>query len=123
MVLFNPDDNTFTFFAKGESFVVDLGEGKLNSSDHNVVLMDGKGMDFSGGGSTAVGVLEEEAILKNGALYLRGNNLSSYIKNGTLSASLRQFIYSGGDTPYVLIFDYAKKNNINLIPAVETMAV
>ena len=106
----HPDDNTFTFFAKGESFVVDLGEGKLNSSDHNVVLMDGKGMDFSGGGSTAVGVLEEEAILENGALYLRGNNLSSYIKNGTLSASLRHLVYSGGDTPYVLIFDYAKKN-------------
>lgn len=106
----HPDDNSFTFYAKGESFIIDLGAGKLQSSDHNVVLMDGKGMDYVGGATMAVGVMEENAILENGALYLRGNNVSSYIKNSTLTTSIRHLVYSGGETPYVVVFDYAKKN-------------
>ncbi|MBQ8407907.1 MAG: hypothetical protein IJY39_03495 [Clostridia bacterium] len=105
----HPDDNTFTFYAKGESFVVDLGAGKLQSSDHNVILVDGTGMYYTGGATMAVGVMEENAILENGALYLRGNNVSSYLKNSALTTSIRHFVYGGGETPFVLIFDYAKK--------------
>lgn len=104
----HPDDNTFTFYAKNEAFVVDLGAGKLQSSDHNVVLVDGKGMDFVGGPTMVAGDLQKTAVLENGALYLRGNNAASYEKNDTLTDSIRQLIYSGGETPYVIILDYAK---------------
>ena len=103
----HPDDNTFTFFAKGESFVIDLGEGKLNSSDHNVLLVDGKGMHFSGGSTMAKGDLQANMILEDGNLYLRGNNLSSYLYT-SMKASIRHLVFGGGDTPFVLIFDYAR---------------
>lgn len=104
----HPDDNSFTFYAKGESFVIDLGAGHLNSSDHNVVLADGQGMDYVGGSTMREGKMKINQILENGALYLCGNNQSSYLNLG-FSVSIRQFVYSGGDTPYVIIFDYAKK--------------
>ena len=106
----HPDDNSFTFYAKGESFVIDLGPGpigKVVSSDHNIVLVDGVGMGYVGGATVRVGILEENAILENGAVYLRGNNSTSYQDSGVLKHSVRHLIYGGGETPFVLIYDYA----------------
>ena len=103
----HPDDNSFTFYAKGESFIIDLGEGRLNSSDHNVLLVDGKGMHFTGGSTMVKGELQANMILEDGSLYLRGNNLSSYLYTN-LKASIRHLVFGGGDTPFVLIFDYAR---------------
>lgn len=106
----HPDDNSFTFHARGESFIVDLGANYKESNEHNVVLIDGNGMDYSGGPTMKEGVLEENTVLDNGNLYLRGNNLSSY-KKQSLKASIRQIVYGGGDIPFVLVYDYMRKDN------------
>jgi len=106
----HPDDNSFTFSARGDSFVIDFGPGpigKVYSSEHNVVLLDGEGMSFVGGPIVRVGIIEENARLKNGAVYLRGNNTESYRDNGVLSHSVRHLIYGGGEMPFVLIYDHA----------------
>lgn len=105
----HPDDSTFTFHARGESYIIDLGANYKASSDHNVVLIDGKGMDYEGGPTMREGVIEENKALLNGALYLRGNNISSY-KNQKLKSSIRQVIYSGGDVPFVLVYDFVRKD-------------
>ena len=45
----HPDDNSFTFHARGESFIIDLGANFKDSKEHNIVLVNGKGMDYTGG--------------------------------------------------------------------------
>ena len=108
----HPDDNSFTFFAKGESFVVDLGAGKLTSAHHNVVQVDGDGMYYHGGSSMIPGSMTANKELSNGALYLRGDNSDSY-RDTVLTQSIRQFVYKGGNVSYVLAFDYAKGDTNN----------
>ncbi len=105
----HPDDNSFTFHARGESFIIDLGANFKTSAEHNVVLMDGVGMDFEAGPTMREGTIEENRVLENGNLYLRGSNLSSYKKQG-VKESLRQIIYGGGDVPFVLVFDFMRKD-------------
>ena len=105
----HPDDSTFTFHARGESYIIDLGANFKSSAEHNVVLIDGKGMDYEGGPIMREGVIEENKTLINGALYLRGNNISSY-KNQKLKSSIRQVVYSGGDVPFVLVYDFVRKD-------------
>lgn len=105
----HPDDNTFTFSAKGDAFVVDLGAGKLSSAEHNVVQIDGVGMSYEGGATMMAGDIQENTTLENGNLYLRGSNLSSY-RHIDVKSSIRQLVFSGGDVPFVLIYDYMRKD-------------
>lgn len=105
----HPDDNSFTFYAKGESFVIDLGAGRKTSEEHNVLSVDGVGMDFIAGATMVIGKTEQNSILESGELYLRGDNTSSYEKVAKLERSVRHLIYSGGETPFVIIYDTAVK--------------
>ncbi len=105
----HPDNNTFTFFANGESFVIDLGANFKKSSEHNVVQVDGVGMRYEGGSSMVEGKITANKTLGNGALYLKGDNTDSY-NDSVLTESTRQMIYMGGETPYVIAFDHAKKD-------------
>ncbi|MBQ8212989.1 MAG: heparinase II/III family protein [Clostridia bacterium] len=107
----HPDDNSFTFYANGEPFIIDLGANYKTSAEHNVLQIDGVGMDYEGGPTMVKGTLEENKILETGALYLRGNNTNSYAKKAALTDSRRQLIYAGGETPFVLIYDYATKGD------------
>lgn len=105
----HPDDNSFTFYAKGESFVIDLGAGRKSSKEHNVISVDGVGMDFEGGATMVIGIMEQNSILEGGELYLRGNNTSSYTNLAGLEKSIRHLIYCGGKTPFVIACDLAIK--------------
>ncbi len=100
----HPDNNTFTFFAKGESYVIDLGANYKTSAEHNVVQVDGTGFYYVAP-DMVVGEITKNKTLQNGALYLKGDNSDSY-KEDVLTESTRQMIYKGGDTPYVVAFDY-----------------
>ena len=108
----HPDDNTFTFAAKGDKFVIDLGAGKLTSEEHNVVLIDGVGMSYEGGAIMRPGDLQEVTILDNGNLYARGSNVSSYWKN-EVKISMRHIVYGDGETPFVLVYDNVRKDAQN----------
>ena len=105
----HPDDNTFTFSAKGDKYIIDLGAGKLTSEEHNVVLVDGVGMSYEGGAITRPGDLQEVTILENGNLYVRGDNVASYWKN-EIKISARHLVYGDGETPFVLIYDNMRKD-------------
>lgn len=105
----HPDDTTFTFYAKGESFIIDLGANKKTAQEHNVILVDGEGMDYLAGATMVIGKTEQNSILEDGELYLRGNNTDSYVKIAQLENSVRHMIYGGGSTPFVIIYDVAKK--------------
>lgn len=107
----HPDDNSFTFYANGEPIIIDLGANYKTSAQHNVLQIDGTGMDYEGGPTMVKGTLEENKMLETGALYLRGNNTNSYAKKAALTDSRRQLIYAGGETPFVLIYDYATKGD------------
>jgi len=100
----HPDNNTFTFFAKGESFVIDLGANFKTSLEHNIVQVDGTGFYYTAP-SMIAGHITTHKNLNNGALYLKGDNSDSY-RDTVLTESTRQMIYKGGDTPYVIAFDY-----------------
>ena len=106
----HPDDNTFTFYAKGEAFVIDLGAGRKSSKEHNVISVDGVGMDFEGGATMVIGSIEQNSILEGGETYLRGNNTTSYRQLAGLEKSVRHLIYCGGNTPFVIACDFAKKD-------------
>lgn len=106
----HPDDTTFTFYAKGESFVIDLGANRKTSAEHNIPLMDGIGTDFIAGATMVIGKIEQNSVLENGELYLRGNNTSSYVKLAQLDKSIRHMIYRGGDTPFVIACDFIQKS-------------
>lgn len=56
-----------------------------------------------------IGKTEQNSILDGGELYLRGNNTDSYVKIAQLENSVRHMIYCGGSTPFVIIYDVAKK--------------
>lgn len=105
----HPDDNTFTFYAKGEAFVIDLGAGRKSSKEHNVISVDGIGMDFEGGATMVIGSIEQNSILEGGETYLRGDNTTSYRQLAGLEKSVRHLIYCGGNTPFVIACDFAKK--------------
>ena len=105
----HPDDNTFTFYANGESFVIDLGANKKTSAEHNVLLVDGEGFDYIAGATMVIGKTEQNSILEGGELYIRGNNTASYANIAKLDTSIRHFVYCGGDTPFVIACDFAKK--------------
>lgn len=105
----HPDDNSFTFYAKGDAFVIDLGAGRKSSSEHNVISVDGVGMDFEGGATMVIGTTEQNSVLEGGELYLRGNNTASYRKLAGLEKSIRHLIYCGGKTPFVIACDFAIK--------------
>ena len=105
----HPDDTSFTFYANGESFVIDLGANKKASAEHNVILVDGEGMDYIAGATMVIGKTEQNSIIEGGELYLRGNNTDSYVKLAQLENNVRHMIYCGGNTPFVIIYDVAKK--------------
>ncbi len=100
----HPDHNSFTFFAKGESFVIDLGANYKTSQEHNIVLVDGTGFYYTAPSIIPGNILINKQ-LKNGATYVKGENTDSYRKEVT-TESTRQVVYMGGDTPYVIAFDY-----------------
>ena len=106
----HPDNNTFTFFANGESFVIDLGANYKKSSEHNVVQVDGTGMRYEGGSSMVEGEILANKLLQNGALYLKGDNSDSY-NDSVLKVSTRQLIYKGGVAPYVIAFDHVESTS------------
>lgn len=105
----HPDDTTFTFYAKGEAFVIDLGANKKTSQEHNVILVDGEGMDYIAGATMVIGKTEQSSTLDGGELYLRGNNTDSYTKIAKLESSVRHFVYCGGETPFIIACDFAEK--------------
>ena len=100
----HPDNNSFTFFAKGESFVIDLGANFKTSAEHNIVQVDGTGFYYDAP-YNVVGNMSIKKELNNGAYYIKGDNSDSY-RDTVLTESTRQMIYKGGDTPYVIAFDY-----------------
>ena len=103
----HPDDNTFTFHARGESYIVDLGANFKDSKEHNVVIVNGKGMNYSGGSTMIEGDILENKLLPNGNLYVSGSNAKSYW-NPKLTQSIRQIVYGGGDVPFLLVMDFAR---------------
>lgn len=106
----HPDDTSFTFYAKGESFVIDLGANRKTSQEHNVISVDGIGMDYTAGAPMVIGITEQNSTLEGGELYLRGNNTNSYKNLACLEKSTRQLIYCGGKTPFVIAYDIAEKD-------------
>ncbi len=105
----HPDDTSFTFCAGGESFIIDLGANKKTAQEHNVILVDGEGMDYIAGATMVIGKTEQNSILEGGELYLRGDNTDSYAKVVQLEKSVRHMIYRGGSTPFIIIYDVAEK--------------
>ena len=100
----HPDTNTFAFWAKGEAFVVDMGAGYKNSDQHNVVLVDGKGLNAEGGSTLNEGVLKQVQDYGN-AVYALGDATPSYGRNAVTDKADRHIIYGRGSEPYVFTFD------------------
>ena len=100
----HPDTNTFGFWAKGEAFIIDLGVGYKASAEHNVVLVDGKGLNAEGGSVLNEGILKAVKDYGN-AIYALGDASPSYGKNAKADKADRHIFYGRGKEPYIFTYD------------------
>ncbi len=112
------DNNSFTLTFQGEPLVIDSGaanDTKENSASsslgHNLVLIDGKGERFSGGGNGVSGkIIEQESseIFD----YIAGDGTPSYnLQNyNPVNFAIRHLYFAKKPFPYVVTFDDIQKN-------------
>lgn len=98
------DENSFTFDALGESFIIDPGYTPYESISHNVVMINGWGQSVPGDKYDVYGRLDE-AIIRDGVAYLEGDATDTYSSLQYVSKVNRKILYRGGDFPYMVVVD------------------
>ena len=100
----HPDTNTFGFWAKGENFIVDLGAGYTKGRQHNIVMIDGNGLNAEGGSTLCEGELKIAEDYGN-AVYALGDAVKSYTKTVKAETANRHIVFGRGEEPYVFTYD------------------
>ena len=100
----HPDTNTFGFWAKGENFIVDLGAGYTKGRQHNIVMVDGNGLNADGGSTLCEGELKIAEDYGT-AVYALGDAVKSYTKKVKATTADRHIIFGRGEEPYVFTYD------------------
>ena len=104
------DENTFTFYSKGEEFAIDPGYHPSETLSHNGLLIDGVGQSVPGGVYNIHGKIIEKREFEN-ASYVVGDATDTYPKRLGAESVQRRMLFSRGETPYILVIDDIKKNN------------
>ena len=112
------DAGSITFSALGETFITDLGPGKVASRYHNIVQIDGVGQSQVTGGADASGIQSTaynstlvDTRVEDDAIYLDVDLQKAYnVAHKTVDVARRQVFYRLGDQPYVVLVDRVKKD-------------
>ena len=103
------DENSFTFYSRGEQFAIDPGAAWGKTSEHNAVLIDGEGQGSDGGPAAVQGKIVK-AEDRGGAVYVLGDATAAYRSRQPVLHARRQLMLVRGAQPYVLIVDDIRKD-------------
>lgn len=98
------DENSFTFFARGERFAIDPGYDPVSSRCHNTVLVDGQGQGCDEGEYDVNGKIESVQEFDS-AWAISGNATDAFPEVLQLKRARRQFLFVNADIPYLVIAD------------------
>lgn len=109
------DENSFTYYAKGEEFAIDPGYTPRNSISHNTLMIDGVGQEVPGGQYDVYGktIYTKEY---DGASLVVGDATETYPKRLGLESVKRQMLFSrakGNNPSYMVVVDDVVKRNNN----------
>ncbi|MBT3374246.1 MAG: hypothetical protein HN742_34815 [Lentisphaerae bacterium] len=98
------DENSFTFFARGESFAIDPGYEPRGTRSHNSVLVDGMGQASDKGEYDVYG--RTERVREFGTAWsIAGDATDAFPEQARVSRARRQFLFVKAGTPYLVIAD------------------
>ncbi len=98
------DENSFTFSAFGEYFVIDPGYNPNQTRAHNTVLVEGQGQWYE---SDQYDVWGETVKTKDfgHAWYMKGQAADAYIDSLNVTNAERKFLFAKGKQPYIVVAD------------------
>ena len=98
------DENSFTFNAKGEQFIIDAGAGYTASTNHNTIVVDNVGQDNDGGPHLVTGSITTYRE-SNDFVYVLGDAKPAYTTKVNAKRAKRQLMYVRAPQPYLVIAD------------------
>lgn len=98
------DENSFTFYAYGEDFLIDPGYDPTETSSHNGVLINGSGQSVPGNKYDIYGRVEN-CILYDEIGYVKGDASKTYPSQPDTDGVYREVLYRGGSNPYMVVRD------------------
>ena len=98
------DENSFTFYAYGEDFLIDPGYDPTETSSHNAVLINGSGQSVPGDKYNIDGSVVD-CDLYDEIAYIKGDASKTYPWQPDVSGVYREVLYRGGSNPYMVIRD------------------
>lgn len=98
------DENSFTFYAFHENFLIDPGYTPTETSSHNAVLINGAGQSVPGNRYDVYGSVDE-CLAYDGMGYVRGDASGTYSTQTDIDGVKRGILYRGGASPYMVVVD------------------
>lgn len=98
------DENSFTFYAYGEDFLIDPGYDPTETSSHNAVLINGSGQSVPGDKYDIYGRVVD-CVLYDEIAYVKGDASKTYPLQPDVSGAYREVLYRGGSNPYMVVRD------------------
>lgn len=101
------DENSFTFFARGEQFAIDPGYQPNHTRAHNTVLVGGIGQ---GRGETEYDVNGKTLSFRelSSAWLITGDATGAFLDSANVTRARRRFLFVDAPSPYVVIADELK---------------
>lgn len=104
------DENSFTFFARGETFVIDPGYQPYDTHSHNTVLVDGQLQHRTGSQYDVNGRMIGSKDFGE-AWSISGDAKDAFAPDVGLAKAVRHLLFVKADSPYLVIADdYQKKD-------------
>jgi len=98
------DENSFTFFARGERFAIDPGYDPRETRCHNTVLVNGLGQASDKGEYDVYGKTVRTHDFGT-AWGMTGDATAAFPKAAHVAKARRQFLFVNAATPYLVIAD------------------
>jgi len=105
------DENSFTFSAFGEYFVIDPGYLPSETRCHNTILVNGIGQGPETNEYDVCGKIADSRSFGSSAWYMRGDALDAFKKSIGLKTASRKFLFAKAPQPYIIISDDITKNS------------
>lgn len=101
------DENSFTFFSRGERFAIDPGYDPKETRAHNTVLIDGMGQ---GKDKEEYDVYGKTKSFRDydSAWLVTGEAADAFPDSMQVSKARRQFLFVNAEVPYIVIADEIK---------------
>ncbi len=103
------DENSFTFYSRGEQFAIDPGAGWGKTAEHNAILIDGEGQGSDGGPAAVQGKMVKVED-RGRSVYVLGDATAAYRARQPMLRARRQLLFGRAPRPYLLIADDIQKD-------------